>query len=45
MHFHHENKDVQNLITDYKNAHLDLDYLQQNFNDYCIVHKRYYHQY
>jgi len=41
MYFQHETEDVHNLTTDYKNAHLDIIHLQENFSKYCI-HKRYY---
>jgi len=39
--FHYENEDVYNLTTDYKNAHLDIVHLQENFSKYCIISKRY----
>ncbi|XP_071570119.1 F-box/LRR-repeat protein 4-like isoform X2 [Temnothorax nylanderi] len=32
---HHE--DVHNLTADFKNAHLDIDYLQRHFSEYCII--------
>ncbi|XP_024873885.1 uncharacterized protein LOC112455902, partial [Temnothorax curvispinosus] len=32
---HHE--DIHNLTADFKNAHLDIDYLQQHFSEYCII--------
>jgi len=39
--FHYENEDVHNLTTNYKNAHLDIVHLQENFSEYCIICKRY----
>jgi len=41
--FHYENEDVHNLTTNYKNAHLDIVHLQENFSEYCIICKRYLH--
>jgi len=41
MYFQHETEDVYNLTTDYKNAHLDIVHLQENFSEYCIIRKRY----
>ncbi|XP_071635548.1 F-box/LRR-repeat protein 4-like isoform X2 [Temnothorax longispinosus] len=32
---HHE--DIHNLTADFKNAHLDIDYLQRHFSEYCII--------
>ncbi|XP_024893066.1 F-box/LRR-repeat protein 4-like [Temnothorax curvispinosus] len=32
---HHEN--IHNLTADFKNAHLDIDYLQRHFSEYCII--------
>ncbi|XP_071579052.1 F-box/LRR-repeat protein 4-like [Temnothorax nylanderi] len=32
---HHE--DIHNLTVDFKNAHLDIDYLQRHFSEYCII--------
>ncbi|XP_024876322.1 uncharacterized protein LOC112457468 [Temnothorax curvispinosus] len=49
---HHEN--IHNLTADFKNAHLDIDYLQRHFSEYCIImeyckdgkyyYQRYYYQ-
>jgi len=41
MYFRHETEDVHNLTTDYKTAQLDIIHLQENFSEYCIIHKRY----
>ncbi|XP_024894162.1 uncharacterized protein LOC112468959 [Temnothorax curvispinosus] len=35
MYFSHH--DIHNLTADFKNAHLDVDYLQGHFFEYCIV--------
>ncbi|XP_071573704.1 F-box/LRR-repeat protein 4-like [Temnothorax nylanderi] len=34
---HHE--EVYNLTADLKSAHLDIVHLQQNFHEYCVLHK------
>ncbi|XP_071581627.1 uncharacterized protein [Temnothorax nylanderi] len=36
MYFPHH-KDIHNLTADFKNAHLDIDYLQRHFSEYCII--------
>ncbi|XP_071570156.1 F-box/LRR-repeat protein 4-like isoform X2 [Temnothorax nylanderi] len=28
---------IHNLTADFKNAHLDIDYLQRHFSEYCII--------
>ncbi|XP_071565623.1 F-box/LRR-repeat protein 4-like isoform X2 [Temnothorax nylanderi] len=37
MYSHHE--DVHNLTANYENAHLDIDHLQKNFPEHCIICK------
>ncbi|XP_071634993.1 F-box/LRR-repeat protein 4-like [Temnothorax longispinosus] len=37
MYSHHE--DVHNLTANYKKAHLDIDHLQKNFPEHCIICK------
>ncbi|XP_071635451.1 F-box/LRR-repeat protein 4-like [Temnothorax longispinosus] len=37
MYSHHE--DVHNLTANYENAHLDIDRLQKNFPEHCIICK------
>ncbi|XP_071639361.1 uncharacterized protein [Temnothorax longispinosus] len=39
MYFPH-NEDYHNLTVDFKNAHLDIDYLQQHFSEYIIMEYR-----
>ncbi|TGZ45777.1 F-box/LRR-repeat protein 4 [Temnothorax longispinosus] len=34
---HHEDTNEDNLTADFKNAHLDIDYVQRHFSEYCII--------
>ncbi|XP_071570157.1 F-box/LRR-repeat protein 4-like [Temnothorax nylanderi] len=36
MYFPHY-EDIHNLTADFKNAHLDINYLQRHFSEYCII--------
>jgi len=39
--FYNKNENVHNLTANYKNAHMDIVHLQENFLEYCIICKRY----